>query len=69
MNRNLPIEIRKACLILGVDARALSMTSVENAWKHVMVSMHDDTIEDDQEALEIHSNAKDTLIAWLDQPK
>jgi hypothetical protein len=69
MNRFLPIEIRKACLILGVDARVLNMSTVEDAWNHVKVSMHDDAVEDDQEALAIHADAKDTLVAWLKQPK
>jgi hypothetical protein len=69
MNRHLPIEIRKACLILGVDARVLNMTTVENAWNEVKLSMHDDAVDDDQEALEIHANAKETLIAWLKQPR
>ena len=65
MNSHLPIEIRKACLILGVDARVLSITAVENAWNEVQISMHDDTTEVDHEALAIHADAKNILVTYL----
>jgi len=63
----LPPEIRKACMLLGVRADDLTLDSVLTAWKKQITApgVSPDQGGDRESAIFINT-AKDTLVRWLD---
>src|ERR1700679_2170304 len=63
----LPIEIRKCCLILGIQPEQLTIELVHQAWKKQLTSpeMHPD-FGGDVESAKYLNAAKDTLTRWLE---
>lgn len=66
--RNVPPEIRKACMILGVRPEEMTKQSVIEAWKRQIATdgVHPDLGGDTEAAIYLNT-AKDTLVRWLDQ--
>ncbi|HEY9784983.1 MAG TPA: hypothetical protein V6D17_06230, partial [Candidatus Obscuribacterales bacterium] len=67
VSRNIPPEIRKACLILGVRPEEMTSQSVYDAWKKQIASpgVHPDLGGDHESAIYLNT-AKDTLLRWLE---
>jgi hypothetical protein len=65
--RNVPPDIRKACLVLGLRPEELTRETVHKAWKKEMANpgTHPDVGGDTEIAVYINT-AKDTLMRWLD---
>lgn len=65
--RQVPPDIRKACLILGVRPEKLTQKIVLEAWKRQIATpgVHPD-LGGDTEAAVFLNTAKDQLIRWLD---
>jgi hypothetical protein len=59
---NLPEEILKACLMLGIKPEELNDENIRAAWKRQVSAMA--RIGDLESATHLR-NAKDTLISWL----
>ena len=68
MPRNVPPDIRKACLLLGVKPEDLTRANVFNAWKREMAKpgVHPDTGGDTEMATYLNT-AKDRLIRFLEE--
>jgi hypothetical protein len=64
--KQVPPEIRKACLILGVRQEELTEKLVLESWKRQIVEVHPDKGGDHEAAIYLNT-AKETLIRWLDQ--
>ncbi len=67
MQRKLPPEIRKACMLLGVRTDDLTVDSVLTAWKKQIAApgVHPEQGGDNEAAIYLNT-AKDTLIRWLE---
>jgi hypothetical protein len=63
--KQIPADIRKACLILGVRSEDMTSASVTEAWKRQIVEVHPDQGGDAETAV-ILNTAKDTLVRWID---
>ena len=65
--RQIPPEIRRACLILGLRPEELTSDSVIQAWKAQIAApgVHPDHGGDTEAAIYLNT-AKDTLVRWLD---
>jgi len=66
--KQIPPEIRKACMILGLKPEDATQKSVIEAWKKQIASpgVHPD-LGGDTEAAVYLNTAKDQLVRWLDQ--
>lgn len=64
--RNVPPDIRKACLLLGLKPEELTRQAVFNAWKREMVNVHPDTGGDTEMATYLNT-AKDRLVRYLEE--
>ena len=64
MRTQLPPEIRKACLILGVRADSLTKECVLESWKRQIIEVHPDKGGDSECAIYLNT-AKETLLRWL----
>ncbi|HEY9732090.1 MAG TPA: hypothetical protein V6C89_09260 [Drouetiella sp.] len=66
--KQIPPEIRKACMILGLKPEEATQKSVIEAWKKQIASpgVHPD-LGGDTEAAVYLNTAKDQLVRWLDQ--
>lgn len=64
--RNLPPEIRRSCLILGIRPEDMSIEAVQVAWKKQIVheGVHPDLGGDTESAIYLNT-AKDTLLRFL----
>jgi hypothetical protein len=62
----IPPEIRRACLILGLPPEELTSDSVIQAWKTQIAApgVHPDDGGDTKAAIYLNT-AKDTIIRWL----
>lgn len=67
MPNQLPPEIRKACMLLGVRANELTLDSVLKAWKKQITApgVSPDQGGDRESSIYINT-AKDTLVRWLE---
>ena len=71
---NLPIEVRKACLILGVPYGEISELDVEKAWDQQSRTVRLDAMVCNQRQLETEESLnflkknRDVLINWLASP-
>jgi len=65
--RQIPPEIRKSCMILGIKPEEMNERMVIDAWKRQIASpgVHPDTGGDTETAVFLNI-AKDTLVRWLD---
>lgn len=65
--KQLPAEIRKACLILGIRPEEMTQQIVMDSWKRQIASpgVHPDQGGDHEAAIYLNT-AKDTLVRWLD---
>ena len=63
--RQIPAEIRKACMILGVRPEEMTAQSVVETWKSQIIKVHPDQGGDTEAAIFLNT-AKDTIIQWLD---
>ena len=63
--RQIPAEIRKACMILGVRPDEMTKQTVVETWKSQITKVHPD-LGGDTEAAIFLNTAKDTIIHWLD---
>lgn len=68
MPRNVPPDIRKACLLLGLKPEELNRQNVFNAWKREMAKpgVHPDTGGDTEMATYLNT-AKDRLVRFLEE--
>lgn len=68
MPRNVPPDIRKACLLLGLKPEELTRQNVFNAWKREMAKpgVHPDTGGDTEMAAYLNT-AKDKLVRFLEE--
>ncbi|MBX9947870.1 MAG: hypothetical protein K2Y39_01780 [Candidatus Obscuribacterales bacterium] len=64
--RQVPPEIRKACMLLGVRPEEMTIESVTDAWKKQITSpgVHPDQGGDTESAIYLNT-AKDTILRWL----
>jgi hypothetical protein len=64
--RQVPPEIRKACMLLGVRPEEMTIESVTDAWKRQITSpgVHPDQGGDTESAIYLNT-AKDTVLRWL----
>lgn len=64
--RQVPPEIRKACMLLGVRPEEMTIESVTEAWKRQITSpgVHPDQGGDTESAIYLNT-AKDTVLRWL----
>lgn len=64
--KTLPPQIRKACVILGLKPKGLTIESVNQAWQKQMGApgIHPD-VDGDAEAVGFLTTAKETLLKWL----
>jgi hypothetical protein len=60
-----PQDIRKACMLLGITHEKLSKNTVIDAWKKQIIRVHPDQAGDTEAAIYINT-AKDAIIHWLD---
>ena len=67
MPSNLPPEIRKACMLLGVRSDKLTLESVLTAWKKQIIApgVSPEQGGDGESAIYINT-AKDSLVRWLE---
>jgi hypothetical protein len=65
--RQIPPEIRRACLILGLRPEELTSAGVIDAWKKQIAApgVHPDHGGDTEAAIYLNT-AKDTLVRWID---
>jgi len=64
--RQVPPEIRKACMLLGVRPEEMTIESVTDAWKKQITQpgVHPDQGGDTESAIYLNT-AKDTVLRWL----
>jgi hypothetical protein len=64
--RQVPPEIRKACMLLGVRPEEMTIESVTDAWKKQITTpgVHPDQGGDTESAIYLNT-AKDTILRWL----
>lgn len=64
--RQVPPEIRKACMLLGVRPEEMTIESVTDAWKRQITApgVHPDQGGDTESAIFLNT-AKDTILRWL----
>ena len=63
----IPVEVRKACMILGVNIENLSPQVTIEKWKSQIIKVHPDHSGDTEAAVFLNT-AKDTVLRWLDNP-
>jgi hypothetical protein len=63
---DLPPDIVKACMILGVRDQELTCENVVQIWKMQIVEVHPDKSECSETAILLNT-AKDRLIDWLNE--
>jgi hypothetical protein len=61
-SRQLPPEIRKACMILGLPPERLTIESVNQAWQNQVAAFG---VSTDLEAVSFLNTAKKSLLKWL----
>jgi hypothetical protein len=65
--RKIPINVRKACMMRGIDSSSVSRRQVIDAWKHLIArKAHPELRDGDVELCMMFNTAKDTIIRWLD---
>lgn len=63
--KQIPQDIRKACMILGVRPDEITREIVVETWKQQIIKVHPDQGGDTEAAIFLNT-AKDTIIHWID---
>jgi len=63
-DKTIPVEVRKACLILHLNVQELSKAKVLDAWKKEIIEVHPKKGGTYQSAI-ILNKAQETLLSWL----
>jgi len=68
MTGKIPIDVRKSCMMLGLDPNSVNRELVLDACKKQVQKVNPNG-ETDSELVRMFNIAKDTIIRWLDGNK
>lgn len=66
---SVPMEVRKACLILGISAAGLTREQILETWQARVDSSAQARLEGELESVLYLRVARDRLLQWLDTGK